>query len=45
VTPNQLRWDPLPVPSAPTDFVDGITTIGGNGDSFAQHGIAVHIYA
>ncbi len=43
--PNQLRWDPLPIPSEPTDFVDGITTIAGNGDSFAQIGIAVHIYA
>jgi homogentisate 1,2-dioxygenase len=44
-TPNQLRWDPLPVPSEPTDFIDGITTIAGNGDLFAQTGIAVHIYA
>ncbi len=44
-TPNQLRWDPLPIPSEPTDFIDGITTIAGNGDSFAQAGIAVHIYA
>ncbi|HMM79777.1 MAG TPA: homogentisate 1,2-dioxygenase [Pyrinomonadaceae bacterium] len=44
-TPNQLRWDPLPIPSEPTDFVDGITTIAGNGDSFGQVGIAVHIYA
>ncbi len=45
VTPNQLRWDALPVPTEPTDFVDGITTIAGNGDSFAQTGMAVHIYA
>src|SRR5881392_1052728 len=45
VTPNQLRWDPLPIPTNPTDFVDGITTIAGNGDVFSQHGIAVHIYA
>ncbi len=44
-TPNQLRWDPLPIPEAPTDFVDGITTIAGNGDSFAQVGMGVHIYA
>ncbi len=45
VTPNQLRWDPLPVPTEPTDFIDGITTIAGNGDPFSQTGIAVHIYA
>ena len=44
-TPNQLRWDPLPIPDEPTDFIDGITTIAGNGDLFAQTGIAVHIYA
>jgi homogentisate 1,2-dioxygenase len=44
-TPNQLRWNPLPVPTEPTDFIDGITTIAGNGDSFAQMGIGVHIYA
>ena len=42
--PNQLRWDPLPVPDEPTDFVEGITTIAGNGDLFSQAGIAVHIY-
>ncbi|MBK9163865.1 MAG: homogentisate 1,2-dioxygenase [Acidobacteria bacterium] len=42
--PNQLRWDPLPIPDAPTDFVEGITSIAGNGDLFTQAGIAVHIY-
>ncbi len=45
VTPNQLRWGPLPLPTEPTDFIDGITTIAGNGDLFSQSGIAVHIYA
>jgi len=44
-TPNQLRWDAFPIPGEPTDFVDGITTIAGNGDLFSQVGIAVHIYA
>ena len=43
-TPNQLRWDPLPMPNEPTDFVDGLTTMAGNGDSFGQSGMAVHIY-
>jgi homogentisate 1,2-dioxygenase len=43
-TPNQLRWNPLPMPEAETDFVDGLTTIAGNGDLFSQLGIAVHIY-
>ncbi|MFN6964366.1 MAG: homogentisate 1,2-dioxygenase [Pyrinomonadaceae bacterium] len=44
-TPNQLRWNPLPMPSGPTDLVQGITTIAGNGDLFSQVGIAVHIFA
>ena len=44
-TPNQLRWDPLAIPEDPTDFIEGITTIAGNGDSFAQTGMALHIYA
>ncbi len=26
-TPNQLRWDPLPIPTAPCDFLDGIVTM------------------
>ncbi len=44
-TPNQLRWDPLPLPEAPTDFVDGIVTYGGNGDPALQSGVAIHLYA
>src|SRR5690606_6356142 len=44
-TPNQLRWDPLPIPTEPTDFIDGITTTAGNGDLFGQAGIGIHIYA
>ena len=44
-TPNQLRWDPLPIPSTPCDFLDGIITIAGNGGPAGQTGCAVHIYA
>src|SRR5690242_18248400 len=25
--PNQLRWDPLPLPDTPTDFVEGLVTM------------------
>jgi homogentisate 1,2-dioxygenase len=42
--PNQLRWKPLPIPSAQTDFVDGLRTMAGNGDAFTHSGAAVHIY-
>ena len=35
-SPNQLRWDPFPPPISATDFIDGLTTIAGNGDVAAQ---------
>ena len=39
--PNQLRWDPLPMPDAntPTDFIDGMVTMAGNA------GCGIHHYA
>jgi homogentisate 1,2-dioxygenase len=37
--PNQLRWDPLPLPDEPIDFVAGLTTMGGN------DGCGIHLYA
>ncbi len=42
--PNQLRWNPLPIPSEPTDFVQGLVTMAGNGDPHAQTGAGVHMY-
>ena len=38
--PNQLRWDPLPMPQRPTDFVDGLVTMAGNGDLATMSGCA-----
>jgi len=43
--PNQLRWDPLPLPDAPTDFVDGLVTMAGNGDPATMTGCGIHLYA
>ncbi|MDJ0957531.1 MAG: homogentisate 1,2-dioxygenase [Arenicellales bacterium] len=43
--PNQMRWDPLPLPSAPTDFVEGLYTLCANGNASKQIGIGVHLYA
>jgi len=45
VTPNQLRWDPLPFANEATDFVDGLVTMAGNGGAAAQAGIGIHLYA
>jgi len=42
--PNRLRWDPIPVPDVPTDFVDGMWTVGGNGHVERQFGIGIHLY-
>ena len=43
--PNQLRWDALPMPTEPTDFVDGWVTMAGNGSAEAMNGCAIHLYA
>ncbi|HEX3660919.1 MAG TPA: homogentisate 1,2-dioxygenase [Acidobacteriaceae bacterium] len=43
--PNQMRWNPIPMPEKKTDFVDGIVTLGGSGDSALQVGAGVHLYA
>jgi homogentisate 1,2-dioxygenase len=43
--PNRLRWGPLPLPEEPTDFVQGLTTAGGNGDVLRREGIGIHWYA
>jgi homogentisate 1,2-dioxygenase len=45
VTPDQLRWSPLPLPQQPADFVEGLFTMAGNGSPEAQTGIGVHLYA
>ena len=42
--PNQLRWSSFSIPSEPADFVDGLVTVAGNGDSAAHSGVAIHIY-
>jgi homogentisate 1,2-dioxygenase len=44
-TPNQLRWDPLPIPTAPTDFIDGLVPIAGNGSVEAHSGCAIYLFA
>ena len=45
VTPEQLRWNPLPMPEQPADFVDGLFTMAGSGSAAGQHGVGIHLYA
>ncbi len=43
--PNQMRWQPLPVPKTATDFIDGWITWLGHGDVSQHQGAAIHLYA
>src|SRR3981189_390745 len=45
--PNQLRWGPIPIPtsSQPTDFIDGLITMAGNGNTHTHAGVGIHISA
>lgn len=43
-SPNQMRWDPIPNPQKPTDFLQGLHTICGHGCTSGLNGGAVHIY-
>jgi homogentisate 1,2-dioxygenase len=45
ISPNQLRWDPLPLPESMTDFVDGLVPVAGNGSADAQSGCGIYLYA
>ncbi len=42
-TPNRLRWDPLPIPDASTDFVSGLVTIAAN-ETTQGAGVSLHVY-
>ena len=42
--PNRLRWDPLPIPDQPTDFVEGLVTMAANGDAEGRVGTGIHVY-
>src|SRR5262249_38494551 len=37
-SPNQLRWNPLPIPVEPTDFIAGLRTGAGTGAPLQQSG-------
>ena len=41
---GQLRWNPAPIPSEPTDFLNGMRTMTTAGDALGQVGMAAHVY-
>jgi len=44
VSPQQLRWEPPPIPNEPLDFVDGIIAMGSTHPLPAQSGCAIYWY-
>jgi homogentisate 1,2-dioxygenase len=42
---NRLRWNPFPMPVAPTDFIAGLLTLAVTGDAARLDGCAAHVYA
>ncbi|KAJ2827915.1 hypothetical protein FBU31_003048 [Coemansia sp. 'formosensis'] len=42
-TPTQIRWLPFPIATG-NDFVDGLRTVGGAGDTALKSGLAVHVF-
>lgn len=43
--PTQMRWDPLPLPTSPTDFLQGLKTFVTNGSAQSQTGISIFLYS
>jgi homogentisate 1,2-dioxygenase len=44
LAPNRLRWNPLAMPSQPTDLIDSMVTMMANRDPESLEGVAVHVY-
>jgi homogentisate 1,2-dioxygenase len=44
-TPNQLRWDPLPIPTTLTDFLEGLVPMAGNGSPESHAGCGIYLFA
>ena len=45
VSPEQMRWSPMPWPAPARDFVESLFTLAGNGSPAERSGVAVHLYA
>jgi homogentisate 1,2-dioxygenase len=42
--PTQMRWDPIPYPTKPCHFIEGMLTWLGNGSPDSHVGTAIHLY-
>ena len=43
--PNRLRWNPMALPDAPTDFAAGLVTMAANATGATAEGVSIHLYA
>lgn len=43
--PTQMRWNPIPYPTLPLDFIQSLITLAGNGSVEMLTGAAIHLYA
>jgi homogentisate 1,2-dioxygenase len=41
---GQMRWNPAPLPTTPTSFLEGMMTMTTCGDADTQSGMAAHIF-
>lgn len=42
--PNRLRWSPFPLPSTPTDFLDGWLPLAATAEPAAASGVSIYLY-
>ena len=42
--PNRMRWDALPMPAEPTDFIAGLVTMFASEAAAYAGGVSVHLY-
>ena len=45
IDPNQMRWNPMPEPKAPVDFLESMRTVCGTGSALEQRGLHIHLFA
>jgi len=42
--PNRMRWNPLPLPQAPTDFLDGLVNLAATAAADQASGVTLYSY-
>ena len=43
--PNQMRWNPMPIPTLGQDFAESLRTVCGSGSAADQRGLHIHLFA